>query len=146
MAGQRDLSFQEGNTLAYKLLVIVSLLSMLTACQTLGERKRAQSLEDTLRSYEATVRWSSGQHAVKFQDLQQETPDIRPQRKDIRVTSYEVVQGPTMLGEKRAVQTAIIQYVLQDSQVVKEIADQQVWLFDDTQEKWHLNSQPPEFK
>ncbi|MES9969157.1 MAG: asparagine synthetase [Candidatus Thiodiazotropha sp.] len=134
------------NSLSFKFLVMLLFLSLLTACQTLGERKRAQSLQDTLRSYEATVRWSSGQHAVKFQDPELATADVRPQRKDIRVTGYEVVQGPTMLGEERAVQTAVIQYVLQESQIVKEIADQQVWLFDEEQDKWYLNSQPPEFK
>jgi hypothetical protein len=132
--------------LSYKLLIIITLVSMLSACKTLGEHKRAQSLQDTLRSYEATVRWSSGQHAVKFQAPDTATTEILPGRNNIRVTGYEVIQGPTMLGEKRAVQTAVIQYVLQDSQVVKELADQQVWLYDETDEKWYLNSQVPEFK
>jgi hypothetical protein len=138
--------FFEENLLSFKLLIIISLVSMLAACQTLGERKRAQSLQDTLRSYEATVRWSSGQQAAKFQAPDAAASGILPGRKNIKVTGYEVVQGPTMLGEKRAVQTAIIQYVLQDTQVVKEIADQQVWLYDEAEEKWHLHSQVPEFK
>jgi hypothetical protein len=132
--------------LSYKFLIIITLVSMLSACKTLGEHKRTQSLQDTLRSYEATVRWSSGQHAVKFQAPDTATTEILPGRTNIRVTGYEVIQGPTMLGEKRAVQTAVIQYVLQDSQVVKELADQQVWLYDETDEKWYLNSQVPEFK
>jgi hypothetical protein len=132
--------------LSYKLLIIITLVSMLTACQTLGERKRAQSLQDTLRSYEASVRWSSGQQAAKFQAPDAATSELLPGRKSIKVTSYEVVQGPTMLGDMRAVQTAIIQYVLQESQVVKELADQQVWLYDEADEKWYLNSQVPELK
>lgn len=132
--------------MSYKLLITVMLLSLLTACQTLGEHKRAQTLQETLRGYEATIRWSSGQHAAKFQAPESATAEIRPANTNIRVTSYEVVQGPTMLGEKRAVQTAVIQYVLRDSQVVKELADQQVWLYDEAQEKWFLNSRVPEFK
>jgi hypothetical protein len=132
--------------LSHKLLIIISLVGMLTACQTLSERKRAQSLQDTLRSYEATVRWSSGQQAAKFQAPDAATSELPPGRKSIKVTSYEVVQGPTMLGEKRAVQMAVIQYVLQESQVVKELADQQVWLYDEADEKWYLGSQVPEFK
>ncbi|MEW8029370.1 MAG: asparagine synthetase [Candidatus Thiodiazotropha sp.] len=132
--------------MSYKLLIIISLLSLLTACQTLGERKRAQTLQDTLRSYEASIRWSSGQHVSKFQDPQQAATERTPGRTNIRVTGYEVIQGPTMLGDKRAVQTAVIQFVFQESQIVKEIADQQEWLYDEEQEKWYLNSQLPEFK
>ncbi|MES9992538.1 MAG: asparagine synthetase [Candidatus Thiodiazotropha sp.] len=132
--------------LIYKLLFAAFLISLMTACQTLGERQRSQLLEDTLRSYEATLRWSSGLHAAKFTQTQQEVTDTKQQRKDIRITHYEVVQGPTMLGDQRAVQTAVIQYVLQENQVVREITDQQVWLYDETKEKWYLNSQVPEFK
>ncbi|MES9828601.1 MAG: asparagine synthetase [Candidatus Thiodiazotropha sp.] len=125
----------------------MSLISLLAACQTLGERKRAQTLQDTLRSYEATVRWSSGQHVSTFQDPEHAAAtDRTPGRANIRVTGYEVIQGPTMLGDKRAVQTAVIQFVLQESQVVKEIADQQEWRYDEAQEKWYLNSRLPEFK
>jgi uncharacterized lipoprotein len=142
----RHFFFHEGQGLSYKLLIIISLVSLLTACQSLGERKRAQSLQDTLRSYEATIRWSSGQQTAKFQAPETANTNALPEVKNIRVTSYEVVQGPTMLDEKRAVQVAIIQYVFQDSQVVKELADQQVWLYDEEDEKWYLNSQAPEFK
>lgn len=134
--------------LRYRLLIFVSLVSLLAACQTLGEHKRAKSLEDTLRGYEASIRWNSGRHAVKFQDPQAAAVEASPPSGpvNIRVTGYEVVQGPTLLGDDRAVQTALIQYVLQDSQVVKELADQQVWLYDEAQEKWFLNSPVPVFK
>ncbi|MCU7946759.1 MAG: F0F1 ATP synthase subunit delta [Candidatus Thiodiazotropha sp. (ex Cardiolucina cf. quadrata)] len=53
-----------------RLLILLFLLSMLSACQTLGERQRAQSLQDILRSYEATMRWSSGQQAAKFKSAE----------------------------------------------------------------------------
>ncbi|MEW8299359.1 MAG: asparagine synthetase [Candidatus Thiodiazotropha sp.] len=132
--------------MTYKLLFAASLICLLTACQTLEEKRRSQSLQDTLRSYEATIRWSSGLYAGKFRDPQLDVNETGRQRKNIRVTHYEVVQGPTMLGDKRAVQTAVIQYVLQENQIVREITDQQVWLYDEAQEKWFLSSQVPEFK
>ena len=111
-------------------------------------RQRADSLQETLRSYEATIRWSSGQHAARFRQAQSDTTVTQPDSKpvNIRITHYEVVQGPTMLGDKRAVQTAVIQYVLQDNQIVREITDQQEWLYDEAKEKWFLNSQVPEFR
>ncbi|MEL0585724.1 MAG: asparagine synthetase [Candidatus Thiodiazotropha sp. (ex. Lucinoma kazani)] len=128
-----------------RLLILLFMLSMLSACQTLGERQRAQSLQDILRSYEATMRWSSGQQAAKFKLAEHADTTVKPVRKDIKVTHYEVVQGPSMLGDKRAVQIAVIQYVFQDSQIVKEITDQQEWLYDEEKEIWYLNSPVPDF-
>ncbi|MCU7891919.1 MAG: asparagine synthetase [Candidatus Thiodiazotropha sp. (ex Ustalcina ferruginea)] len=128
-----------------RLLILLFLLSMLSACQTLGERQRAQSLQDILRRYEATMRWSSGQQASKFKSTEHVEMEVKPARKDIKVTHYEVVQGPSMLGDMRAVQIAVIQYVFQDSQIVKEITDQQEWLYDEESEMWYLNSPVPVF-
>jgi hypothetical protein len=138
--------FLEGQSLSYRLLIPIILISFLTACQTFGERKRAQSLQDTLRSYEASIRWHSGRHAAKFQDPQGNVTESRTDHANIRVTGYEVVQGPTMLGDLQAVQTALIQYVMQDSQVVKELMDQQVWRYNEEETTWFLNSPVPEFK
>ncbi len=135
-------------SLLYRLSFIISLMLLLTGCQSLEERQRADSLQETLRSYEATIRWSSGQHAARFREPEQDTTLTQADSKpaNIRITHYEVVQGPSMLGDKRAIQTAVIQYVLQDNQVVREITDQQVWLYDEAQQKWYLNSQVPEFR
>jgi uncharacterized lipoprotein len=136
----------EGDLFSYRLVICISLLTLLAACQTLGERKRAQSLQDTLRSYEASIRWQSGRHAAKFQDPQGSVTESRTDHANVRVTGYEVVQGPTMLGDLRAVQAALIQYVMQDSQIVKELTDQQVWLYNEDEETWFLNSPVPEFR
>ena len=131
-------------------LILLPLLTILTACQTLGEHKRADALEDVLRRYEASIRWTSGRQAHNFmppqEDPTQDQREIRPASKNVRVTHYEVVQGPTMLGETRAVQTAVIQYVLQDTQIVRELSDQQEWRYDEEAEMWHLHSPVPVFK
>jgi hypothetical protein len=35
---------------------------------------------------------------------------------------------------------------MQDSQIVKELTDQQVWLYNEDEETWFLNSPVPEFR
>ncbi|MCU7882376.1 MAG: hypothetical protein KZQ66_15045 [Candidatus Thiodiazotropha sp. (ex Lucinoma aequizonata)] len=89
--------------------------------------------------------WSSGQQAAKFKSAEHADTAVEPVRKDIKVTHYEVVQGPGMLGDMRAVQIAVIQYVFQDSQIVKEITNQQEWLYDKEKEMWYLNSSVSDF-
>ncbi|MCU7905828.1 MAG: asparagine synthetase [Candidatus Thiodiazotropha sp. (ex Epidulcina cf. delphinae)] len=129
------------------LLILLPMSGMLTACQTLGEHQRAESLQDILRRYEAAIRWSSGRQARNFLPLELAKTEITPPvQRDVKVTHYEVVQGPTMLGDMRAVQTAVIQYVFQDSQIVREIMDQQEWRYDEEAEIWHLYSQVPVFR
>ncbi|MES9998983.1 MAG: asparagine synthetase [Candidatus Thiodiazotropha lotti] len=125
---------------------LIPFLIQLAACQTLGEHTRAESLENILRSYEASIRWTSGQQAYNFLPPDHKDKEYRPVSKNIRVTHYEVVQGPTMLGEDKAIQTAVIQYVLQDSQVLKEMIDKQEWRYDEEGEVWHLYSPVPIFK
>jgi hypothetical protein len=133
-----------------KILSLVALLIFTTACQTLGEHKRADTLESTLKHYEAAVRWTSGSQLYSFlpPDESRKNPVINPDSKNVRVTHYEIVQGPSILGENedRAVQTAIIQYVLQDTQVVRELTDAQDWHYDEEAESWYLYSPIPVFK
>jgi hypothetical protein len=65
---------------------------------------------------------------------------------ETRVTHYEVIQGPSLVEENRAIQTAIIQYVFVNSQVVREIVNQQTWEFDPESGNWYLISPLPTIK
>jgi hypothetical protein len=129
-----------------KTLFLSLLLSLLMGCQTISERKQANALQDVLRNYEAVIRWGSLDQARQFlpQDKQSDAAVQAP--RDLRVTHYEVVQGPSMLGSDRAMQTAVVQYVFEESQVVRELVDRQTWELDPESQSWHLVSPLPEFK
>ncbi|MES9833516.1 MAG: asparagine synthetase [Candidatus Thiodiazotropha sp. DIVDIV] len=126
--------------------IFIPFFILLTACQTLGEHKRAETLENVLRRYEASVRWTSGQQVHNFLPPDHKDKDYKPVSRNLKVTHYEVVQGPTMLGEDLAIQTVIIQFVFQDTQVLKELSDKQEWRYDEEAETWHLYSPVPEYK
>ena len=128
-----------------KLALLPLLLWSLTGCQTLSEKKQAAVLEETLRKYEATVRWGGMAQARSF--ASDDIANFSPTRnKDLRITHYEVVQGPTQVSEEKALQTVVIQYVRESSQNVRELMDQQIWQYDAEAEKWSLQSQFPVFK
>lgn len=119
---------------------------LLTGCQTLSERRQSEALNEVLRSYHAMIRWGSVEQAKAFQNSKQTQGETARVPKDLRVTQYEVVQGPTLVGPSKAVQTAIIQYVFEESQIVRELMDRQTWEYDAESERWFLVSPMPVFK
>jgi len=130
----------------YRLMTGLMAVLLLAGCQSLSERKQADSLQEVLRNYEATIRWGAVDQARQFLKPEaMETVQAAPVA-PMRVTHYEVVQGPSMIADGKAIQTALIQYVFVDSQVVRELVDQQTWEFDSANQRWYLASPLPSFK
>ncbi len=131
-------------------LLIVALLAtmLLSGCQTLGERKQSTALEDTLRLYSGIVRWGALRKAYSFRNPESEEAldEIPEGLHNIRITSYEVTQGPIMRDETTAIQTVHIEYIHKDVQVIRTLQDKQVWHYNDEKESWTLTSKIPLFK
>jgi hypothetical protein len=121
------------------------LVVLLTGCQSLAERKQSTQLQDVLRKYEGVIRWGSIDQALRFYRPDEVEGMVKKPLEEMRVTHYEVVQGPTMVEDNRAIQTAVIQYVFVESQVVREVVDQQTWEFEIEEERWYLISPTPAF-
>jgi hypothetical protein len=119
------------------------LVLLFAGCQTLSERKQSEALQEVLRTYEGVIRWGSIAQARRF--LRPEAEGEAPTQNStaLRVTHYEVVQGPSIVEANKAIQTAVIQYVFVDSQVVREVVDQQIWEYDLEGERWYLASPLP---
>ncbi len=122
---------------------------LLAGCQSLSQRQQSDSLQQVLRNYEGVIRWGTVDQARRF--LRPEALEAAPVAPvapvaPMRVTHYEVVQGPSMVGEGKAMQTALIQYVFVESQVVREVVNQQTWEYDPAAESWYLVSPLPSFK
>jgi hypothetical protein len=130
-----------------KRIAVVLFLALLglSACQSLSEKRQAILLQDTLRQYEAVVRWGDLAQARGFGGSGVDST-AQPVRSDLRITSYEVVQGPSMVDEHLALQTVAIQYVFESTQQVRQIIDQQQWRFDPASESWSRQSPFPEFR
>lgn len=127
-------------------LVCLALVLLLTGCQTLAERKQNTRLENVLRTYEGVMRWGGIDQLGRYYRPDEADAMLKLPQDEMRVTHYEVVQGPTLVEENRAIQTAVIQYVFVESQVVREIVDQQTWEYAPEEERWYLVSPSPEFK
>jgi hypothetical protein len=124
----------------------MSLVLLMSGCQSLAERKQTTQLQDILRNYEGVVRWGTVDQIRRFYRAEVSDGMLNKPSAKMRVTHYEVVQGPTVMEENRAIQTAVIQYVFVESQVVRELVDQQVWEYETEDERWYLISPSPDFK
>lgn len=125
-------------------LIAPLLMLLLAGCQTLDTRTDARKLELTLESYASAVRWASLSELYAF--LQ---PELRPEQppaglENIRVTGYEVSAAPRELAEGRVAQTAVIQYVVVDRQILRTLVDHQLWVLTDG--SWQRANPIPPFQ
>lgn len=130
-----------------KRLAVLLCLALLgtSACQSLSERRQTTLLQDTLSRYEATMRWGDPAQARRFgsSDSGSSQQTLSP---DLRITGYQVLQGPGMVDAQQVVQAVAIEYVFESTQQVRELVDQQVWRYDPSTESWYRQSPFPEFR
>ena len=131
----------------YVLPILLLVLPLLAGCKKIDQRRQADNLGRTLRSYESVVRWGSLANAYGFRRPEDAARDEIPADLDqVRVVSYMVQVAPVMLDEETAVQTVEIGYIRQDQQAVRKAADRQIWFYDGEKRLWHLSSPVPDFR
>ena len=129
------------------LLLLPLLLAPLAGCKKIDERRQADLLDVTLRSYESVVRWGALANAYGFRLPEEAASDTIPADLDqVRVVSYQVQVAPAMLDEDTAVQAVEIGYIRQDEQTVRKVLDRQTWVYDGEKRLWHLASPVLEFR
>lgn len=126
-----------------KLFLLCLLTVNLIACQSYSEKKQATRLENAMHNYEVLVRWGDIEKAQHFN--MNLTTEKLEQFSNIQVTSYEVVQSPVLVNETKATQTILLGYVLKDSQVQRQLMDNQVWEYNKENEQWMITSDVPKF-
>lgn len=103
------------------------------------------ALWQQVKTFEDTVRWGDPGNTVLFLGPA-ERPEARvqPGIDNVRVTGYEV-SPMRQLDEYRWTGTAVIDYVLTDRQVVRQLVDHQVWRSDDEGKTWYRDPPLPVF-
>lgn len=123
------------------------LLLSLNACLTNPYGEVPKSLGLQVRTFEDVVRWGALQKMYLFQKRDPEKAVELPDGLDnVRVTGYELAAPIARVSEGRWAQTAVIDYVLIDRQVVRQLIDQQVWVSADDGKTWYRENPPPRFQ
>ena len=127
------------------LLLAMSLV--LVACQSNRFGEVPEKLGYKVLAFEDVVRWGALEKMYDFLKPDPATPvEVPADLSNVRVTSYELAQGLTEIEPMRWKQTAVIDYVLTDQQVVRQLVDHQFWFSDDDGKSWYRENPPPQFR
>jgi hypothetical protein len=127
------------------LLLTAAIGAGTAGCGRVKEDKMASALYNATKGYRESIRWSYFDAAVGFLH-----PDVRgdldlDKLQNIRVTGYEVLQPPVITPQQTAVQLVRINYVIDDEQRLKTLADRQEWRWDEDRTAWWLYTGLPKF-
>jgi hypothetical protein len=128
------------------LIVFSSVL--LAACAMDKVRTKESILEETLRTYAATIRWGDMTQALAFVDpkYRQAHPlsDLDLARyRQVQVTAYND-QPAAPVSETEVRQTVEIGLVNVNTQSARSIVDHQIWRYDEKEKRWWLMTGLPD--
>lgn len=123
-------------------------LLLLAGCASHEIRSRQVILDETLRSYAATIRWGDFEQAQSFLDptLRASDPPTSLEMaryRQVQVSGYDE-QPAQAVGEDEIRQTVRIGLVNVNTQSARSIVDRQVWKYDAEARRWWLTSGLPD--
>jgi hypothetical protein len=126
-------------------LPVLAVFLLLSACLATNPYAPVpEQLGVKVRVFEDVVRWGDLRKMYVFAQPGSEV-EIPAGLDTVRVTHYEVVDAHE-IAPWRWAQTAVINYVLTDRQVVRQLVDEQVWASDDEGKTWYRDNPPPHFR
>jgi hypothetical protein len=130
-----------------KLIFLFTLVLMMTACNGVGTRQKADGLEKAIDEYVAALRWGRFDKAKEYHINKEGTrPEIdSSQLEYIRVTGHTVKKKTVNEEIDEATLQMEIQYYHNEYATLKKIIIDQVWWFQEDAKTWFLSSDFPEF-
>lgn len=131
-----------------RFLLIVMLLALLAGCAVEQMRNKETILEETLKTYAATIRWGDMTQALGFVDpaylaAHPLTPLDLARYKQVQVTAYNDAPAAP-ISETEVRQVVEIGIVNINTQTARSIIDNQVWRYDEAQKRWWLTTGLPD--
>ncbi len=120
----------------------------LGACASSEIRSKQTILDETLRSYAATIRWGDIAQAQAFlaptyREAHPQTALELARYKQIRISGYE--EQPAMpVSADEVTQTVQISLINVHSQHERGIVDHQIWKYDEKTKRWWLTTGLPD--
>lgn len=136
------------NARAAAAIVTVLSAALVAACSMNSIKSKESILDDTLKTYAATMRWGDMTQGLGFVDptYLQAHPmtDLDLARyKQVRVTAYDD-QPAAPVSETEVRQTVEIGLVNVNTQAARSVIDNQVWRYDEKAKRWWLTTGLPD--
>jgi len=128
--------------------MLVIATALIAACAMDKVKNKETVLEETLRTYAATVRWGDLTQAEvfvdpKYREAHPLTELDLARFKQVQVTSYND-QPAAPLSETEVQQVVEIGLVNVNTQSARSIVDRQVWRYDEKENRWWLTTGLPD--
>ena len=132
----------------FRMLGIISILIIVTNCASISQKNRLDQFGETSKAYGQMVFWSQFEEANSFRKpgLDEKDIDYFERLKDFKVTAYNVKSMYPSEDKKQIRQVVVISYYRVDDVVVRTLRDQQLWIYDDTDGRWYLEGNLPDFQ
>lgn len=126
----------------------IAAAALLAACAMDKVKTKETILDETLRTYAATIRWGDVAQAEVFIDSEYRAKhpltELDVQRfKQVQVTTYND-QPATPVSDTEVQQVVEIGLVNVNTQTARSIVDRQVWKYDEKQKRWWLTTGLPD--
>lgn len=128
--------------------VMIVSVALLAGCAMDKMQTKSTILDDTLRTYAATIRWGDITQAEVFVDPEYRkahplTDLERARFKQVQVTAYED-QPATPVSDTEVRQVVEIGLVNVHTQAARSVIDHQVWHYDEKAKRWWLMTGLPD--
>jgi hypothetical protein len=138
-----------GRVNGWRPLVAACLASWICfGCATMHEKERLEKFGPTAYLYEKMISESKFDVALAFQGEPksgEKLPDFED-LKSIKVFAYNVLGVYPSADKRRINQLVEIRYFRVNNMVVKSVQDRQVWIYDEVDARWYLQSHLPQFR
>lgn len=127
-------------------IALLLLTLLLVSCRTNPYTDVPDKLAAQVKTFEDVVRWGALENMYLFAKVEPgKEAKVQEGLDNVRVTGYE---SSTLrkVNDMRWAQTAVIDYVLTDRQVVRRLTDNQLWESEDDGKTWYLVTPVPILK
>lgn len=131
---------------SWKITVItVLMISLLTACTSMGRRGKISDLQNALQDYAAALRWERYSDAYDFIHARDGSkPQLNLEGFDgYRVTDVEIIRSDLNDEETEALTYVVIHYYKDTNGTIQEIKQTQDWWYEPESKRWFLEGDLP---
>lgn len=128
-------------------IFLILILSQLSACNAYQVKKRANSLETTLTSYNIALRWAQHETLYSYYVSPNGTqPPVDLARlEDLSVTGIHEVQKTINEEQNEAEVKIIVKYYFNDEGSIKTLKLDQKWWYNEPNKQWYIDGEFPKF-
>jgi len=127
--------------------ILYACVLALVGCAGQSQSLTMLRFSDATYDYRIAIRWGNYLAASKFlgEEAKAKQTSELEKMKQIKVTSYELLESKILEPKKMMEQTVEIKYYHASNMIEKFLVDIQLWEYDDTK-SWRLLSGLPDFK